>query len=536
MRHASGRVETPGVVEHLSGRAIRGWIDVDAAAPVHKVGLYIDEVMATSVTAMPIRGERNTRRQIRTFNFTLHDLWKYTTRTSRITVRVNGHHVPFAGHGMYYAPVNDGELSLGELGEQQAKGWIFTSDGKFRLNKNSDHQWQADVMSLYHRVFDVVHGQTGYETFLVYGSLLGAVRDNGFIGHDFDVDTAYVSAKETGEQAAEEALVLGRQLLASGLMVEARVVCLHVYDPEKPDVRIDLFHLYWHPETDALRFAWGLAGKRRFSRDMWQGVEEIPFAGTTARIPRNAQALVEAIYGATWRIPNAGFTWEGNRNKRAVEARIDATRGEELNWDSYYTFATPRDASSFAAQLLDGAGLPRAIVDLGCGDGRDSLAFARGGHAVLGLDRSSRAIELAKRHAEDLPGELRPAYSRCNFADAGELAAALTGARNGDEPLAFYGRFLLHALPEPTARTLLDTVYAAARPGDRLLLEFRTTDDAKLTKTRWLPFRRFVDADALLDELGAQHFDEIETQRGTGLAPQDREDPFIARICATRTG
>lgn len=539
-RYAAGRFAPTGVVDHLGAKAIRGWIHVDPGLGVQKVGLYIHGVEATTVTAMPASGARTGNRQIRTFNFTLYDFWKYTERSSHITVRVNGHPLPIAGHGMYYPPLNNGGRPLAELREKLAEGWIFTSDGKFRLNKNSDRAWQDNVLALYRGVYDEVHSTTGYEPFFVYGSLLGAVREKGFIGHDFDVDCAYVSMKPTGEEAAAEVLALGYQLLEAGYHVEARVVCLHVYEPKQPDTRIDLFHLYFDPETTDLRFAWGVAGEKRFTRDLWQGVEEVPFADTTTRIPRNAEALVETIYGPTWRTPNAGFTWDGNRRHRAMETRIDADACEALNWESYYAHGERRGPSAFAERLLatgsDPAlefALPTRVLDLGCGDGRDAVAFAAAGHTVHGLDLSPRAVGAAEQRNAELPEQERPTYARCDLGRSDELRTVFT-ARAGTEAILFYGRFLLHALTEDTAQVLLDAIFEHATEGDVVAFEFRTTDDAKLHKARWLPIRRYLDADELGAELAAHGFTELLAERGTGLAKQDTEDPFVARVVARR--
>jgi len=47
---------------------------------------------------------------------------------------------------------------------------------------------------------------------------------------------------------------------------------------------------------------------------------------------------------------------------------------------------------------------PGSVLDLGCGQGRDALMFARAGHRVVGVDVSSVGIDqmLAKARSEDL--------------------------------------------------------------------------------------------------------------------------------------
>lgn len=48
----------------------------------------------------------------------------------------------------------------------------------------------------------------------------------------------------------------------------------------------------------------------------------------------------------------------------------------------------------------EGAGVPRTLLDVGCGGGFLSEEFARAGLAVTGIDPSGPAVEAARRHAE----------------------------------------------------------------------------------------------------------------------------------------
>jgi tellurite methyltransferase len=50
---------------------------------------------------------------------------------------------------------------------------------------------------------------------------------------------------------------------------------------------------------------------------------------------------------------------------------------------------------------------PRTLVDLGCGEGRDSIYFARRGYRVLGVDISSVGVRKATRRASRLGVNVR---------------------------------------------------------------------------------------------------------------------------------
>lgn len=50
---------------------------------------------------------------------------------------------------------------------------------------------------------------------------------------------------------------------------------------------------------------------------------------------------------------------------------------------------------------------PRSLVDLGCGEGRDSIYFAQRGYRALGVDISSVGIRKARRRASRLGVDVR---------------------------------------------------------------------------------------------------------------------------------
>jgi SAM-dependent methyltransferase len=67
--------------------------------------------------------------------------------------------------------------------------------------------------------------------------------------------------------------------------------------------------------------------------------------------------------------------------------------------ESFWEGTRDHDVSQNYAALLDAieAAAPFAILDLGCGPGRDLCYFRSLGHAPVGLDGSARFVEMARR-------------------------------------------------------------------------------------------------------------------------------------------
>ena len=95
--------------------------------------------------------------------------------------------------------------------------------------------------------------------------------------------------------------------------------------------------------------------------------------------------------------------------------------------EAYRHGTADHDVSQNIAALLDAieGAPPYAILDLGCGPGRDLRAFTALGHAVTGLDGAAELVALARAetdcpvlHQDFLALDLPPAYFDGVFANA----------------------------------------------------------------------------------------------------------------------
>jgi SAM-dependent methyltransferase len=391
------------------------------------------------------------------------------------------------------------------------------------------------VMDLYTRCRKLVEERFGYDLFFVYGTLLGAVREGGYIGHDVDFDAAYVSRHCDGREAAQELVELGQALVRRGLVVDARRACLHVHRPEDPETRIDVFHVYFD-EEGALAFPWGVAGTSTIRRSDWQGARtrRIDFPGGWGLVPTEAELLVEHLYGPDWRLPSPGFNWNLARTASAVEGHLCEDQRAIVHWDALYAHQGLGAGSSFCELVNGRSDVPDVVVDLGCGNGSDALVFAASGRSVVGLERSEVGVEQARRYAQELGLSAQARFEVCDFHDADGLFRLLAQLVPPDRPVLYYLRFLLHAVDEHVEQTLVRTITRRARSGDQLAVEFRTEQDANRPKHQRRLRPRFLAADAFRARLEAAGFVRVLEQESAGLSPYRGEDPILYRVLARR--
>ena len=202
------------------------------------------------------------------------------------------------------------------------------------------------------------------------------------------------------------------------------------------------------------------------------------------------------------------------------------------HWDGFYTSNEARELrppSQFGAFVIGEIPRDSAVLDVGCGSGRDALFFANHGHRVVGVDASEQAIALSRESARAL--NLDAHFIHSNLHDP-ELLDRIEhgGTFASTTSLLVYARFVLHAISEQDEDALFALVNALRKDRSvRFAVEFRTHRDANMPKATAQHFRRFIDPVQILAKAGALRMRTEYFVEGFGFAKYKADDAHVAR-------
>lgn len=207
--------------------------------------------------------------------------------------------------------------------------------------------------------------------------------------------------------------------------------------------------------------------------------------------------------------------------------------GRLNHWRVYYSSElAPEFPSPFALEVARQLGqkFPSVeyLLDVGCGNGRDSIYFQSLGWQVTGIDASQAAIESARR---------RFPKTDVNFMrrDVTELPASPVGGWG-----VIYSRFVLHAITLYEEYQFFQQAREKIAPSGMLLIEARSVNDPRAARGDFISaseksdghYRRFMDATLVCTRLHQFGFTVTSVVESSGLARFESDDPVVARVFA----
>jgi SAM-dependent methyltransferase len=201
------------------------------------------------------------------------------------------------------------------------------------------------------------------------------------------------------------------------------------------------------------------------------------------------------------------------------------------HWDEYYKKNNiPKFPSPFAEYVANQLNTQKTILEIGCGNGRDSKFFSSQGHHVTGLDRSVEAIELCKKLYSDESLEF--------------FFGTITNIEkiNKKKYDLIYSRFVIHAMSLCEEIKTLNMSYKLLKKNGQFFIECRSINDPLSEKGEILShtermdghYRRFIILKEFKQRLVQAGFRIIKTIESNDLAKLGDDDPVVIRINAIK--
>jgi hypothetical protein len=417
----------------------------------------------------------------------------------------------------------EGDLTFGEPAEQarrvefvNKRGLPISLDKSNRFSPTFSVRTQADLDPLLDAMDAVLGALTeqGVAAFPAYGTLLGAVREGQFLGHDSDADLGYVSRYSDPVDVVRESFRLQRAVADRGMETyrySGAAFRVRVEEGDGIPRGLDVFGGF----LDAGRlYLMGEVGTD-YEAEWIHPLGTCELAGRTFPAPARPEKLLEAMYGPSWRVPDPAYQFEtSERTKSQLNQWFRGSAFQRREWERQLSLARnrslPKKGSDLARLVTRREDPATHLIDVGAGRGADALWWARRGRRATAYEFAAvgprRAARLAEKADVALDVRALNLTEWRSVLSEGARVARLPG------PRAVVARHVVDATDEFGRQSLGRFASMALRGGGRLYLEFWTGAGEP-------------DPDLMLKPLSVDRVQRLVTEHGGTILSVRQLDP-----------
>jgi tellurite methyltransferase len=203
-------------------------------------------------------------------------------------------------------------------------------------------------------------------------------------------------------------------------------------------------------------------------------------------------------------------------------------------WKEFYSDAKNTISilkpSGFAHEVFRHLPSTKICLDIGAGTGRDSFFFASNGIRVLAIDGSSEAITSIKRNNSEVDAFCFEFSIECKTTELIKYVKEIRDKVHG--PLLVYLRFVAHAVPRDTLKSIIEFAREIMLAGDVFASEHRVSEEEKYVFGQH--FRLPIKNAEIREMLGNDIFKVTLDVEKTGFSTLSFEDPVLGRLIVER--
>lgn len=205
---------------------------------------------------------------------------------------------------------------------------------------------------------------------------------------------------------------------------------------------------------------------------------------------------------------------------------------DTVYWNQFYeTTQYIEKPSQFALDIENLIEADKNLLELGCGNGRDSIYFKNLGIHVTAIDASDKVISILNEQYknEDI----------CFICDDFVCASAIFAGQYD----YCYSRFTMHSINEEQETEVARNVYNGLKNEGKFFIEVRSINDElygmgkEVGKNAFIyngHYRRFIVKEELENKLRNIGFEIMYSAEQRGFAPFGNSNPFVIRIIAKK--
>lgn len=168
--------------------------------------------------------------------------------------------------------------------------FFYTEQELFHGRKTMDLRIAEENLKIFH---SIIHG-SGVRYGLMFGTLLGAIRENGFIPHDEDTDI-YVLSEDK-----ESFYKLLPELKSKGLEVIRESI--NIVSLMRNNEYIDVYFFELKRKINLSNYR-VINNKFEIKARFLEKTELVFFLGMDICVPSQSEKVLEILYGKSWMIP-----------------------------------------------------------------------------------------------------------------------------------------------------------------------------------------------------------------------------------------